>query len=203
MFLEALGELINRSLFTSLDRLGGKGLVKGFYTVGLVAIGLWVVDHFFMAFSGGFFAGIWGLVEIAVFGLFMLVALRLISEALIVHFTDHENAEQSALTPATVPASLVDELRDAIEQLGGDDETEESEDSAPPAEPAATPTPAAQTPAKKAPAKRAPAKKTATAKPAAAKSPASNSPARKTPARKTAPRTARRTPRKTTTPEDN
>ena len=79
------------------------------------------IDHFFATFPFGFGDGLWGLLEIAVFGLFGIIVLRVICEALIVYFEANKDAVRTR-QPAEVQTSLIDEVRDAIEQLGEEDD---------------------------------------------------------------------------------
>ena len=170
MTFEEFGKFLNRLLFPSLDRISGARLVRVVYVLGLAVAAVWAIAHFFATFALGFWEGIWGLVEILVFGLFGLTLLRVACEAVIVYFEANQDAVRTASKPA-VQSSLIDEVRDAIEQLG-EDETE--------AKPVKELEPAK--PAKAGPAKSA----------RAAKSPAA---AQKTTPAKRTPRTAKRTPK--------
>lgn len=170
MYFDELGKTLNRSLFVSLDKIGGKPLIKGFYALGITAVSLWAINHLFYSFALGFGAGLWGLLEILVFGLFFITGLRILSEVLIVYFQAH-SVDAEAASTTDIPSSLVDEVREAIEDLGidlGDEEPDNDEK---------TPLPATT----KGPKKAAAAAKVTKRPPAKAKKPA--------------PRTARRTPR--------
>lgn len=182
MSFDELGKTLNNSLFVSLDRLGGRSLIKGFYALGITAVALWAINHLFFTFSLGFGAGLWGLVEITVFGLLAITGLRILSEAMIVFFQAHA-ADAEAASTTEIPSSLVDEVRDAIEDLGVDLGEHSDVDVAASTQTAKT---QAKTQAKP------------SAKAAAAKAPV-KSPATK--AKKTTTRTARRTPR-TSKPAD-
>ena len=120
MNIEDIGKLVSRSLFLSLDRIVGPRLVKFLYLFGVAAIVLWAFDHFFATFRFGFGDGLWGLLEIAVFGVFGLVALRIACEAAIVYFKANEGAMSAADNPRA-ETNLIDEVRDAIEDLAADD----------------------------------------------------------------------------------
>jgi len=120
MSFEDFGKLVSRSLFLSLDRIVGPRLVKILYLFGVGAIVLWAFDHFFVTFRYGFGDGLWGLLEIAIFGVLGLLALRIVCEALIVYFKANESAVAAADHPAT-ETNLIDEVRDAIEDLAADD----------------------------------------------------------------------------------
>ena len=51
---------------------------------------LWAVSHLFLTFGCDFGNGLWGLLEIVVFGLLGVVALRIVCEALLVFFKANE-----------------------------------------------------------------------------------------------------------------
>lgn len=99
-----------------LDTLVAPKLVPAFYAFGLGAILLWAVSHLLATFGAGFSSGIWGLLEIAVFGMFGVVALRIGTEALLVYFKTHDTASEH-LERTRVPVSLLDEVREAIRDL--------------------------------------------------------------------------------------
>lgn len=173
MTLEDFGKFLNRTFFLSLDRISGAGLVRIVYMLGLAVAALMGLSHAFATFRVSFGDGLWGLLEIAVFGLFGIALLRVVCEAFIVYFEANDAAVQTA-SHADAQTSLIDEVRDAIEQLGEDEKDEKA---------------LAELPSKKvATASAAPkvAKASAAAKPAAA---AKTGVARRTP------RTAKRTPR--------
>ncbi|UJQ95251.1 DUF4282 domain-containing protein [Mariluticola halotolerans] len=159
MTFDDLKKLATSTLLFSLDRIIAPRLITILYLLGLAAIVLWTISHLFATFAFGFGAGLWGLLEIAVFGLLGFVVLRIVCEALIVYFKANEGVATTASHPRP-SVSLIDEVRDAIEELADDDYE---------AEPAP-----------------APAKPRAAAKPAAAKTPATKTPARP---RRTAKRT--------------
>ena len=191
MTFEEFGKFLNRTLLLSLDRINGPSLVRMVYLLGLAVAAIWGLNHFFATFRTGFGDGLWGLLEIVVFGLFGLALLRVVCEALIVYFEANKDAVATA-SRAERQTNLIDEVRDAIEQLSEDEKDEkalaELEAAKPPAKAAA-------------PAKTGAAAKSATAKPAAAKPAAPKSAAAgKTAASrsgtaKRAPRTAKRSPK--------
>ena len=189
------GRLASRSLFLSLEHIAAPRLLKVFYVLGLASIALWAISHFFFAFAFGFAEGIWGVIEIVVFGLFMIFGLRIICEAGIVYFKAHEPALAPKNARPVVHPNLMDDVRGAIEDLAGDDE--EPAPSTYRAASVKTDTTARQA----APLKGAP---TASARPAAEARPAKSGPASKSGAtpRKATRRTAKRTPPATKTPEN-
>lgn len=137
MDFDPIRKLATGSVLFSLDRIISPRLVRILYPLGLAGIVLWAISHFFATFRFGLGSGLWGLLEIAVFGLMAFVALRIVCEALIVYFKSHEREAEAATRPR--PAlSLIDEVRDAIEDLALEEETR-----APAAPPPAPPPPAA------------------------------------------------------------
>lgn len=118
------GRVASRSLFLSLEHIAAPRLLKFFYVLGLAAIALWAISHFFYAFAFGFAEGLWGMIEIVVFGLLMITGLRIVCEAGIVFFKTHESVPGQK--SASAHATLMDEVRGAIEDLAGDDEEYET-----------------------------------------------------------------------------
>ncbi|MCW5722003.1 MAG: DUF4282 domain-containing protein [Devosia sp.] len=116
MTLDDLKRLFTRQTLFRLDAILSPKLVPILYALGLAGILLWAVSHFFFRFGTGFGNGLWGLLEIAVFGLFAFVALRIGCEALLVWFKAHENAGET-VNRTRFSASLLDEVRDAIRDL--------------------------------------------------------------------------------------
>lgn len=135
MSFEEFGKILNRTLLLSMDRISGPRLVRFAYLLGLAVAAVWALSHFFATFRTGFGDGLWGLLEIAVFGLFGLTVLRVVCEALIVYFEANKDAVRAA-TRSEAPTSLIDEVRDAIEQLG-EEETAPLPVAAKPIKPAA------------------------------------------------------------------
>ena len=125
MNMDDIRKLLSSTMLLSLDRIIAPKLAKLCYFLGLAGIVLWAFDHFYVTFSYSFGAGLWGLLEIVVFGLLALVALRIFCEAVIVFFRVHSREAAAASHSRTEPVNLVDELRDAIEDLaaGTDEET--------------------------------------------------------------------------------
>ncbi len=148
--MEYLKKLVTGNVLFSLDRIITPKLVHILYLLGLFAIILWAISHLFSTFSFGFGAGLWGLVEIAVFSLIGFVVLRIICEAIIVYFKANQQAvEESNLVK--VPVSLIDEVKEAIEELAQDEPLYRIEDeivSKPKNKPAKRKTTAKRTPKK-------------------------------------------------------
>jgi hypothetical protein len=103
-----------------LDTILGSRLVPILYASGLAALLLWAVIHLFATFGRNFGDGLWGLLEIAVFGALGLVALRLVCEVLLVFFKANETAAKTVAL-SRISASLADEVRDAISDIADED----------------------------------------------------------------------------------
>lgn len=116
MTMDDLKRLLTRQTLFKLDAILSPRLVPIFYALGLAGILLWAISHFFYRFSFGFGDGLWGILEIIVFGLLSFVALRILCEALLVYFRSHEAMGDTA-PRARYSASLLDEVRDAIRDL--------------------------------------------------------------------------------------
>jgi hypothetical protein len=104
-----------------LDTLLSPRLVPVVYVTGLGAILIWAIKHLFATFGTNFGEGLWGLLEIAVFGAFMLVVLRAACEALLVYFKAHEEAAD-AVSRTRISSSLLEDVRDAIHDIADDDD---------------------------------------------------------------------------------
>ena len=122
MTLDDLKRLFTRQTLFRLDAILSPRLVPILYALGLAGSLLWAVSHLFWSFGFGFGNGLWGLLEILVFGLLSFVGLRIACEALLVWFKTHK-ASGETVNRSRYSASLLDEVRDAIRDLaeGGDD----------------------------------------------------------------------------------
>jgi uncharacterized membrane protein len=122
MTLDDLKRLFTRQTLFRLDAILSPRLVPILYALGLTGILLWAVSHLFWSFGFGFGTGLWGLLEIVVFGLLSLVSLRIACEALLVWFKAHEQSGET-VNRSRYSASLLDEVREAIRDLAeeGDD----------------------------------------------------------------------------------
>ena len=121
MTLDDLKRLFTRQTLFRLDAILSPKLVPILYALGLAGILLWAVSHLFWSFGFGFGNGLWGLLEIAVFGLLLLVVLRIVCEALLVWFKAHEQSGET-VNRSRYSASLLDEVRDAIRDLAEEGE---------------------------------------------------------------------------------
>ncbi|WP_127752942.1 DUF4282 domain-containing protein [Devosia sp. 1566] len=116
MTLDDLKRLFSRQTLFRLDAILAPKLVPILYALGLAGILLWAISHLFWTFGFGFGNGLWGLLEIAVFGLLLFVGLRIGCEALLVWFKTHEG-QTEPVTRSRYSSSLLDEVRDAIRDL--------------------------------------------------------------------------------------
>ena len=104
-----------------LDTILATRLVPILYATGLASILLWAVAHLFATFGRNFGDGLWGLLEIVVFGVFAVVVLRIACEVLLVFFKAHETAARTVAL-SRISASLVDEVKDAISDIADEEE---------------------------------------------------------------------------------
>lgn len=116
MTLDDLKRLFTRQTLFRLDAILSPKLVPILYALGLAGILLWAVSHLFWSFGFGFGNGLWGLLEIVVFGLLSFVGLRILCEALLVWFKTHEQSGET-VNRSRYSTSLLDEVRDAIRDL--------------------------------------------------------------------------------------
>lgn len=121
MFLDDLKKLLTSPTLLRLDSVLSPRLVPVFYAVGIGAIGLWAIGHFVSRFSTDFGNGLWGLLEIGVYGTGALIVLRIVCEALLVFFKTHEEGT-AEVARTRVPSTLLEEVRDAIHDLAEDDD---------------------------------------------------------------------------------
>ena len=83
---------------------------------------LWAVDHLFASFAFNFGQGLWGILEIVVYGPLWVVALRIVTELVLVFFKAHE-AAAGAINLGRGGSTLAEEVSDAIHELAEDSET--------------------------------------------------------------------------------
>lgn len=155
MTLDDLKRLFTRQTLFKLDAVHAPKLMPILYALGLAGLVLWAIRHLFATFATGFGNGLWGLIEIAVFGFFFMLALRIACEALLVYFRRNEEAAEAA-GRGRYSASLLDEVREAIRDLAEEDDADFAEadeyitpatDVPPrPADPPTPPPPATTTP---------------------------------------------------------
>ncbi|HQZ13418.1 MAG TPA: DUF4282 domain-containing protein [Devosia sp.] len=125
--LDDLRKIFLGSTLFRLDALLAARLVPILYATGLAGLLLWAVTHLFATFGRNFGDGLWGLLEIAVFGLLALVVLRIACEVLLVFFKTHEVATRT-VSLSRMPSSLVDEVSDAISDIADDADDLDSDD---------------------------------------------------------------------------
>ena|SRR5882757_2017265 len=115
-----------------LDTILSPRLVPILYVTGLATLLLWAVTHLFDTFGRNFGDGLWGLLEIVVYGGFGLVVLRVACEALLVWFKANEDATDS-VSRTRISSSLLEEVRDAIHDMADEEEDADVEDMIAPA----------------------------------------------------------------------
>lgn len=130
MTLDDLKKIATGSVLFSLDRVIVPRLIRLTYLLGLVGIGLWGLDHLFDAFRFGFGNGIWGIIEVAIFGLLAFVGLRIICEVVMIYYKANEKFVPTAMDPPS-SASLIDDVAGAIEELAGEEDRAPAQISAP------------------------------------------------------------------------
>jgi hypothetical protein len=104
-----------------LDTILSPRLVPVLYLTGLAAILIWSVQHLFATFGSSFGNGLWGLLEIVVFGAFFTVVLRAACEALLVFFKANEAATDS-VSRTRISSSLLEDVRDAIHEMADEED---------------------------------------------------------------------------------
>lgn len=115
-----LKKLFESQILLSLDRSIMPRLLSLTYWTGLAAIILMAINHLFSSFALGFGAGLWGILEIGIFGLLSFFALRLVLEVAAMHFAKNGAAKEPDIQGTNGP-SLLEEVRGAIEDLAKDD----------------------------------------------------------------------------------
>src|SRR5690606_15967310 len=111
MTLDDLKKIFLSPTLFRLDTLLSPRLVPVLYATGLASLLLWAVIHLFSTFGRTFGDGLWGILEIAVFGLFGLVVLRMVCEFLLVFFKVNETATKT-VSLSLISTSLLDEVKD-------------------------------------------------------------------------------------------
>ena len=115
-----------------LDTILSPRLVPVLYLTGLAAILIWAVQHLFATFGSSFGNGLWGLLEIVVFGAFMLVVLRAACETLLVYFKANEGAAES-VSRTRISSTLLEDVREAIHDMADEDDQMDVDDMITPA----------------------------------------------------------------------
>ncbi len=121
MTLDDLKRIFLGPTLFRLDTILSPRLVPVLYSVGLASILLWAVTHLFATFGSNFGNGLWGLLEIIVFGALGLVILRIACEALLVFFETHREATEN-VSRTRISSTLLDEVRDAIHDIADDED---------------------------------------------------------------------------------
>ena len=107
-----------------LDTILSPRLIPVLYVTGLATLLLWAVTHLFDSFGRNFGDGLWGLLEIVVYGGFGMVVLRVACEALLVWFKANEVATDS-VSRTRISSSLLEEVRDAIHDIADEEDDED------------------------------------------------------------------------------
>jgi hypothetical protein len=149
MTLDDLKKIFLSPTLFRLETILSPRLVPVLYATGLAALLLWSVGHLFQSFGRNFGDGLWGLLEIAVYGSLFLIVLRIVCEVLLVFFKANETVTRT-VSLSRVPTSLIDEVRDAIHDIAHEEPYEGSESSD------GTPPPAPTTPGVRRTARRTP-----------------------------------------------
>ncbi|WP_395815753.1 DUF4282 domain-containing protein [Devosia sp.] len=150
MTLDDLKKIFLSPTLFRLDTILAPRLVPVLYAAGLAALLLWAVIHLFATFGRTFGDGLWGLLEIGVFGLFGLIVLRIVCEFLLVFFKVNETATRT-VSLSLVSSSLLDDVRDAISDMAEDATPPETEVDVRDLPVASTPRPAVRRTAKRTP----------------------------------------------------
>lgn len=150
MTLDDLKKIFLSPTLFRLETILSPRLVPVLYATGLAALLLWSVGHLFQSFGRNFGDGLWGLLEIAVYGALFLLALRIVCEVLLVFFKANETVTKT-VSLSRVPTSLIDEVRDAIHDIADDDEPYEDAESSEGTSPPAPTTPTVRRTAKRTP----------------------------------------------------
>ncbi|MEO6634263.1 MAG: DUF4282 domain-containing protein [Devosia sp.] len=107
-----------------LDTILSPRLVPLLYATGLAALLLWGVSHLFATFGSNFGNGLWGLLEIVIYGALGLLGLRIVCEGLLVFFKANEAATE-AVSRARISSTLLDEVRDAIHDIADEEDDDD------------------------------------------------------------------------------
>jgi hypothetical protein len=114
--LNDLRRMLTGPALLSLTSPFGSRLVPVLYIVGLVAIVIWAVNLVVTGFALAWSLGIWSIIEVVVYGSLMVLALRAICEVLLIYFS-----RAGLPVAAGSEATLLDEVRDAIDHLAEED----------------------------------------------------------------------------------
>jgi hypothetical protein len=131
MDFEPLRRLISdRAEFARTARLG-RDLVPLAYLLSLVVIVIWAINHLAWRFFQGWGQAAWGIVEVLCIGVFLLLLARIGAEALLQLFKERIDREaELPLRPRMTP-SMLDEVHEAIQDLGEDEHPVVEEKAAP------------------------------------------------------------------------
>ena len=125
---EELRRLLSGTTLSRLETGVAARLVPLLYSLGLLCVLVWAVGHLFLSFALTWSNGLWGILEIVVFGFTAVIALRIGCELLLKVLQP-----PATQTDATRAATLLDDVRDAIRDLA--EAEEDGRDAAPFADP--------------------------------------------------------------------
>lgn len=121
MTFDDLKRIFLSSTIFRLDGVLGLKLVPVLYAAGLFAFLIWGVEHLFATFGANFGAGLWGLLEILVFGALGILMLRALCELLLIYFKANETTAD-LINQARPATSLLEDVRNAIHDIADEDE---------------------------------------------------------------------------------
>ena len=122
MFWDDLRKLLTSTQLYRLNGIIAGRLVPIFYALGLAAIALWAIDHLFASFAFNFGQGLWGILEIVVYGPLWVLGLRIICELILVFLKAHDGAAAAVDLGRRGQTNLLEEVGDAIHDLADDDD---------------------------------------------------------------------------------
>lgn len=123
MIWDDIKRLLSSPTLFRLDTILSPRLVPILYLVGLSSLLLWAVSHIFWRFGSGFGDGLWGILEVGVFGLLGTILLRMLCEVLLIFFKAHEGPTD-IVRQSRVPATLMEDVEDAIHDMASDDDVD-------------------------------------------------------------------------------
>ena len=127
MTLDDLKKIFLGPTLFRLETILSPRLVPVLYFVGLMALLLWAVIHLFATFGRDFGDGLWGLLEIVVFGTLGLVVLRVVCEVLLVFFKTHETVART-VGLSLISSPLTEDVREAIRDIAAEEDAGDDDD---------------------------------------------------------------------------
>ncbi|WP_417308810.1 DUF4282 domain-containing protein [Devosia sp.] len=127
MTLDDLKKIFLGPTLFRLETILSPRLVPVLYFVGLMALLLWAVIHLFATFGRDFGDGLWGLLEIVVFGTLGLLVLRVVCEVLLVFFKTHETVART-VGLSLISSPLTEDVREAIHDIAAEEDAADEDD---------------------------------------------------------------------------